>query len=619
MKKHGRTLRKDGSIVLRGIKEFRRILPGQMKQLFIRSILIAILPFITTAVSAYIMEALLVETDQKLLFALCFLGVGTVYSLTLWKNRKDCRIAVGFNRLFSSHELALTNKSYKMQYEELEKNSTRALRDQVSGSISVSGAGMASLYWDIEVIFKNTIIVLIAIAISATFVVKILLWDMAVNDTCWNTVKMVAGILVLVILCSFVTCKMTSKRFDVGFDVFENGSKYIRYGDFYTMNYLSDENAAMDARIYQQNSLITSECQSKCYEHFAEGKRKECNAVSCYDGTMLACSCVCGCVVYALVGQKAMQGAIGVGSILMMYAAVTMMIQALSDISEIVTDLRNNNEHLLRYFKYMDLPEEESFKASEKMESCSSIVFENVSFTYPESEVEVLHHINLEIKAGDKLAIVGENGSGKTTLIKLLCRLYRPTEGRILFNGKDIWDFPYEEYIASVSTVFQDFSLFAFSLAANIATSLEYDEEKLNNAICEAGLSGKVKKLEKGVLQPLFHYFEEDGTDLSGGEAQKVAIARAIYKDADLMILDEPTSALDPYAEYEIYKKFSEITSNKTVLSISHRLSSCRMCDKIIVMDQGKMIQYGSHTDLLEEKEKKYYEMWMAQAQYYMK
>lgn len=121
------------------------------------------------------------------------------------------------------------------------------------------------------------------------------------------------------------------------------------------------------------------------------------------------------------------------------------------------------------------------------------------------------------------------------------------------------------------------------------------------------------------ILQPLFHYFEEDGTDLSGGEAQKVAIARAIYKDAELMILDEPTSALDPYAEYEIYKKFSEITSNKTVFSISHRLSSCRMCDKIIVMDQGKIIQYGSHADLLEEKEKKYYQMWMAQAQYYMK
>lgn len=423
--------------------KFRRILPGQMKQLLIRSILIAILPFVTTAVSAFIMEALLVETDQKLLFALCFLGVGTVFSLTLWKNRKDCRIAVGFNRLFSSHELALTNKSYKMQYEELEKNSTRALRDQVSGSINVSGAGMASL-----------------------------LWDMAVNDTCWNTLKLVGSILILVILCSIVACKMTSKRFDVDFDVFENGSKYIRYGDFYTMNYLTDENAAMDARIYQQDSLITSECQTRCYEYFAEGKRKECDAVSRYDGTMLACSCICGCVVYAFVGQKALQGAIVVGSILMMYAAVTMMIQALSDISEIVTDLRNNNEHLLRYFKYMDLPEEENFKASEKMESCSSIVFENVSFTYPESEVEVLHQINLEIQAGDKLAIVGENGSGKTTLIKLLCRLYRPTEGRILFNGNDIWDYSYEEYIANVSTVFQDFSLFAFSVAANIATSL---------------------------------------------------------------------------------------------------------------------------------------------------
>ena len=274
-------------------------------------------------------------------------------------------------------------------------------------------------------------------------------------------------------------------------------------------------------------------------------------------------------------------------------------------------------------FLNMDLPDdnnvwENTAKEAEKIpEIGSGFRFENVSFKYPESEQLVLNNVNMEIPIGEKIAIVGENGSGKTTLIKLLCRLYKPASGKILLDGKDIWEYPYEEYIALIATVFQDFSLYAFTVAENVAATQEYDKEKVIAALRKAGIMTKVRTYKKGIEQPLFHDFDENGTDLSGGEAQKLSIARAVYKDAKVMILDEPTAALDPYAEYEIYKNFGEISAGKTVISISHRLSSCRMCDHIVVLHQGSILQCGTHEELVRNVNGKYFELWNAQAQYY--
>ena len=300
-----------------------------------------------------------------------------------------------------------------------------------------------------------------------------------------------------------------------------------------------------------------------------------------------------------------------------MYAAVTMVVEALSQIAQIITDLRNNNEHLVKFFKYIDMPE-----AGGGITDDCELIFEelevrNVSFCYPESDTYVLENINLKLHAGDKLAIAGENGSGKTTLVKLVCGLYKPSEGKILLNGKDITEIHFEKYIACIATVFQDFSLFPFSLGENVAASRDYDIARVEDALVKAGLEEKLLQLKNGIRQPVFSDFDENGTDLSGGEQQKVAIARAIYKDAGLMVLDEPSAALDPYAEYEIYKNFSEITESKTLISISHRLSSCRMCDRILVLDRGKVVQEGTHEELVKDIDGKYYELWSAQAQYY--
>ena len=245
--------------------------------------------------------------------------------------------------------------------------------------------------------------------------------------------------------------------------------------------------------------------------------------------------------------------------------------------------------------------------------------YKDVSFKYPGSDLWALRHVNMKFKVGKRLAIVGENGSGKTTFIKLLCRLYDPQEGQILLNGIDIRKYRYDDYMNIFSVVFQDFQLISQPLGNNVAGSMEYDRDRVCKALIDAGFGDRLATMEKGLDTMLYKDLSEDGVDVSGGEAQKIAIARALYKDAPFIILDEPTAALDPIAEAEIYSKFNDIAGDKTAIYISHRLSSCKFCDEIAVFHDGAVIQHGTHAVLLEDTAGKYYELWNAQAQYYTK
>lgn len=199
----------------------------------------------------------------------------------------------------------------------------------------------------------------------------------------------------------------------------------------------------------------------------------------------------------------------------------------------------------------------------------------------------------------------------------MLCRLYDPTEGEVLLNGVNIKKYDYDEYLAVFSVVFQDFKLFSFSLGENVAAGAIYDADSVVSALNQSGFGERLASMPDGINTPLYKDFDKSGIEISGGEAQKIALARALYKDAPFIILDEPTAALDPIAEYEIYSKFNEIVRNKTAVYISHRLSSCRFCDKIVAFDNGQIIQVGSHEELSSDKNGKYYELWHAQTQYY--
>ena len=240
-----------------------------------------------------------------------------------------------------------------------------------------------------------------------------------------------------------------------------------------------------------------------------------------------------------------------------------------------------------------------------------------MSFRYPGAETDALKHLSFRFKLGTKLAVVGRNGSGKSTMIKLLCRLYDPTEGEILLNGINIQKYDYDEYMSLFSVVFQDFQLFSFTLGENVASSRNYDRSKAHRCLKQAGFGQRLFQLPKGLDTYLNQDFDQSGVTMSGGEAQKIALARALYKDAPFMILDEPTAALDPMAEYEIYTRFNDMVGSKTAVYISHRLSSCRFCDEIAVFHEGKLVQYGTHSQLLADPNGQYYALWTAQAQYY--
>ncbi len=223
-----------------------------------------------------------------------------------------------------------------------------------------------------------------------------------------------------------------------------------------------------------------------------------------------------------------------------------------------------------------------------------------------------MENIELTLEPGEKLAIVGENGSGKTTFIKLLCGLLTPTSGEILLDNTVVSAFDKADYQNHFSVVFQDHHIFSLPLGENVACSETYDADRVRNALREARYGGT-----QDLSVPLYRDCSPNGIDLSGGEAQKVALARALYKDASIMVLDEPTSAMDPFAEFELYSRFNEMIGDKSAIFISHRLSSCVFCDRIAVFDQGHLVQLGRHKKLIEDKAGKYYQLWTAQAQYY--
>ena len=258
----------------------------------------------------------------------------------------------------------------------------------------------------------------------------------------------------------------------------------------------------------------------------------------------------------------------------------------------------------------------EEGKAVPKMEGYE-LKLENISFRYPGTETDTIHNLNLTIQPGEKLAIVGLNGAGKTTLIKILCGLFEPTEGRVLLNGQDIRQFNRREYYALFSAVFQEFSILDVTVAENIAQTYEnVDLDRVWACIDKAGLTDTIRKLPQGIDTHVGREVYMDGVLFSGGQTQRLMLARALYKDGDILVLDEPTAALDPIAENDIYMKYSDMTAGKTAIFISHRLASTRFCERIIFVADGGILEAGTHEELLK-KNSAYAELFEIQSRYY--
>ncbi len=320
---------------------------------------------------------------------------------------------------------------------------------------------------------------------------------------------------------------------------------------------------------------------------------------------------------YFYIGYLAVTKAITIGDFSMCVSAAGTLYWSLHGIVTGVQDINKRCAYAHRYIEFLDYPAAMTKGTRSVKPGEHTIEFRHVSFRYPRSEKLVLRDINLTIKQGEHLSIVGLNGAGKTTFIKLLCRLYDVTEGEILVDGVNIKEYSEEEYRKLFAVVFQDFQLFAFSLRENIAFGEKADDEEIERVLKLSGFWEDAQKLPDGLDTMLYKSFDENGTELSGGQRQKTAIARALYRNAPIVILDEPTAALDPVAEYDIYRKFNTLVGGKSAVYISHRLSSCKFCDRIVVFADDTIKECGTHDELAAIPGGIYAEMFAAQAQYY--
>ena len=430
------------------------------------------------------------------------------------------------------------------------------------------------------------------------------------------------GIIFLVILLLFtsVTSLIYSKVLQAKLTGHLNTKdpKYDTKYQFYFMYGSSISNILKTARIYNIKKLLSG--------YLEEDERRQndfCKVYTRYTSASGFVGALTSGVLtvssYLFIVARAVTGAVSASNVVRYAGTIYNMVNSFYRLFAAMTNLVWQTERIQSMLGFMEIENvlhKGTLPVEKRRDNEYEIEFHNVSFKYPGSGDYSLRNFSIKLNIGQKLAIVGMNGSGKTTMIKLLCRLYDPTDGEITLNGIDIKKYDYSEYMGIFSVVFQDFKIFSFKLSENITCSTEVDTELTANVIDMVGLSERTGKMQNGLDTYLYNDFDK-GVEISGGEAQKVALARALYKNAPFILLDEPTAALDPIAEFEIYSKFNEIVEDKTTIYISHRLSSCRFCDDIAVFHEGELIQRGNHEALIADISGKYYELWNAQAQYY--
>lgn len=385
----------------------------------------------------------------------------------------------------------------------------------------------------------------------------------------------------------------------------------------YLLNIIENFEYGKEERIYGLKDFLISRVAKHLGESDAFYKRqtRELNKSQYFTAVT---SFIRDAISYIYLISKVIAGSIQIGSFTMYVGAVSQFSTAMNDMMSSIVNIRRFGLYYDELNKYINMPQtmREGEKTVDSETGEYTIKFENVSFRYPGSEIYALKNVNITITPSEKLSIVGENGAGKTTFVKLLLRLYDPTEGRILLNGTDIREFDYDEYQNLMAAVFQDFRLFSFTLKENVCFNKECSDEVVIDCLRRSGFGNKLDQLPKGIYTNVYKNFEEDGFEPSGGEGQKIALARALFKDTPVVILDEPTAALDPRAEYEMYQNFNKMSEGKTTIFISHRLSSSRFCDKIAVFAGGEIKEYGSH-DELYSKDGMYHELFDMQAKFY--
>lgn len=515
----------------------------------------------------------------------------------------------------ANHEL--NKKLMSMDYEYMESETIQNKRRDIDNMAREHGCGLNMLFWTATPFVERLLQLVVAGIITVQLFVKCLT---AYKTQEWKGILIVLSFVAFLIIFLYVNQRMTQKiQAKINKSV-EERLPYTRKYDFYVDEYIGREECGKTVRLFNQQSLL-SETLNEIFKKVSKLLSRQTILEARMNQWAEGINVLISGMIYLLLGIMALKRVISVGSICLYAGCITNFLWHFQKWNQQVSLLKMNTKYVKQYLDFMDIKNkkyEGTLPVEKRDDDKFMIEFENVSFHYPGSEKNVLENFSIRFNIGERLAVVGRNGSGKTTFIKLLCRLYDPTEGRILLNGIDIKKYDYKEYLSLFSVVFQDFQIPAFTLGQAVAASQEYDEEHVNDAVKKAGLSSLAARMPYGNETYLTKEFDKTGVNISGGEAQKLAIARALYHDTPFVILDEPTAALDPIAEYEVYAKFDELIGTKTAVYISHRLSSCQFCNDILVINDGKAVQRGSHEKLIDE-EGLYAKLWKTQAKYYQK
>lgn len=564
----------------------------------------ATLPYLSLFFSARILNLLLAKSYRACLYTVVVFLL-TQYGLGLFE--KICRQYLDGQKelCLARTEQKITAKALELEFEKFEKTETMdAIRRT---NVSSMGSGNVG---DQLIVIHTLITSLLSVLYALFFLLRLfLLSDSSRNNFFTSSFSMLALLLlcgVQLALSSRINRRSTQKKIELN-----QGNDHSNSVANYLVNVMLEERRADDIRIGHLDHFLDVQF-GKAMEHFLPMYLDFARFSAITDGKNALLSLLSNFAAYLVIGARALYGVLPIGDVLLYAGSVT---RAMSDLQTFLatgSEFDYINSYLSTYEDFIAQPSmayDGTLPIEKRDDGQYEFAFHDVSFSYPGTNIPVLEHVTLSFAVGEKTALVGRNGAGKTTLIKLLCRLYEPTSGYITLNGIDIRKYSYKEYTQAFSVVFQDFHLFSLPLDENIAAGTEIDEAALQSSLAKVGLTDRVQQLPQGVRTRLYNN-NGSGVDLSGGEAQRTAIARALYKDAPFVILDEPT------AEAEIYEQFSQMTAGKTAVYISHRMSSCKFCDRIIVLDHGRIAEDGTHDTLLANHGI-YANLYETQAQYY--
>jgi len=592
-----------------GYKLAHKLTPSYLPLMLLRALCLAAQPLLVLFFSARILNELDGGRDVQTIITLVSITICATFLLSMLRAllTREVKAVSEWERVLQRVKLLQAERFVSMDFAHAEDSSISEVLARMDTQARGNGLGMINVYTlsgeAAEGLFS---LVLSLLMLSGPLAVG----NVATGWAVW----VLYAVFVLGILAGL---HLQLKSQVMLKDLYVENAKANTAASYYS-EYVKAGEAAKDIRLYGQSGALFSIFHKsfdmkKWMSFFFFSSR--------INGFTFALLALLGGGYYLLSGYGALGGTVTVGAIVQSVGAVTIFATAIGTLIMMFGELVNNAAFLKPMQEYLALPD--LLVKGEKPVPppnghCYEFEFRDVSFRYPSTETYALKGLNLKFHAGQRLAVVGLNGSGKTTMIKLLCRLYDPTEGKILLDGVDIKEYDYGQYTALFSVVFQDYFLFPLELGSNVAAGTEYDEDHVIDCLKGAGFADRLENMPDGLNTVLFKSYDEEGTTVSGGEAQKIALARALYRDAPFVILDEPTAALDPIAEYEVYSTFDETIGGKTAVFISHRLSSCRFCHDIAVFDSGQLVQRGEHEVLLSDEDGLYFELWNAQAQHYV-